>query len=166
MQTVKKGAALVGYQLKNNWTLQRHQMETPKGVSMTVPDDSYAIKDLIKKYASGLDPGVTLLAEYNGEDDEVGFDDIDYAGEARKDFNDVEELKAQAKNREDEIRREAAQRQKNLLEQLEKKKIGSRKYKESGNDPDDQRHEDEEGKYPQTSKKREPKKDEQSEDPE
>lgn len=99
------------YQQKNGWRLQPHQIETPKGVSETVPDDSYAIKDLIKKFAGGLDPSVTKLANFNGEENEVDFDDVDMAAASRADYHEV-----------DELQREVAARQKLLLEQMEARK--------------------------------------------
>lgn len=101
-------------------------METPKGVSQTVPDDSYSIKDLIKKYASGLDPGISKLPNHNGEDDEVDFDDVDYASEARQDYADVHDTL-----------RVAADRQKRLLEQMQERKKASEKKDEKREDEED-----------------------------
>lgn len=161
MQKVAKGGSLVNYQIKNNWRLQPHHKETPRGVSKTVPDDSYEIRDLISKYAAGLDPGITLLGEYSGEDKEVDFDDVDLNQAQRADFHEVEELKAKA----DELKKAAAERQQKLLEQMqEKEKRGSKKYERAGKKPDDLRNEAEEGKYPDREEKKGAPKDEQGEE--
>ena len=120
MKNVKVGEARVNYQLKNNWRLRAHQMETPRGVSMAVPDDSYTIRDLIKKYASGLDPGITKLSMYGDEDENVDFDDVDLADASRSDIAETTEMQ-----------REAAARQKTLLEQMEQRKKALEKKPEN-----------------------------------
>lgn len=148
MKAIKEQDVQVGYQLKHNWKLRKHQMETPRGVSQTVPDDSYTIRDLIKKYAGGLDPGVTKLANHNGEDDDVDFDDVDFASEARQDIADVH----------DTLRRQA-ERQKTLLQQMEeRKKKASEKTDDRGEDEDDARHDAEDENTPKSRKYQKPKK--------
>lgn len=137
MQTVKKGEAKVAYQLKNGWRLRRHQMETPKGESLTVPDESYTIRDLIRKYSAGLDPKLTLLSEWSGEENEVEHDDYDLRSVGRVDRTEL-----------DEVGRENSARQARLLEQMEASKKrkktapGSQKY-EDMDEADDLRNEDE-----------------------
>lgn len=142
MKNTSVEQAVVPYQLKHNWKLRKHHKEVPVGESLTVPDDSYSIKDLIKKYAAGLDPGVTKLASFSGEDEEVEYDDTDLAGAAREDIAHVHETM-----------REHAERQKRLLEQMEeRKKTASRKDVAVKTD-DDQRDEDEEEENTRKSRK-------------
>lgn len=97
MEKIKKQDSSVHYQTPTHtttigWRLQRKHMETPKGVSMTVPDDSYTIKDLIRKFGNNLDPSITKLSHFNGEDDEVSHDDIDFSEASRGDLHEVELL--------------------------------------------------------------------------
>lgn len=116
-----------------DWTLKiipKH-MEFPTGESMTIPDQSYEIKDLVKKMAAGVDPAISKVASYGGDDDEIDFDDIDLNQAQHADFTEV-----------DEIKREHAQRQFALLRQLEDEmkpqKIDLKKEDEKS---DDLRHE-------------------------
>lgn len=103
------------YQIKSGWKIQPHLIEKPnREPSQTVPDDSYEIKDLIKKYAAGLDPAVTLLSNYGGDDTEVDHDDIDLAAASRGDFVEVDEHKKRAQQLSDE--------NKARLEEYEQKK--------------------------------------------
>lgn len=44
--------------------------ETPKGVSLTVPDDSYTITELLARHEAGLAFGIQRLGQYDLEDDE------------------------------------------------------------------------------------------------
>lgn len=148
MKTVTKSDPQVHYQLKNGWKLKQHQKEKPKGESLTVPDESYTIQELIRKYASGLDPGISKLPNFNGEDDEVDFDDPDLSLEIRQDITDQAETL-----------RQAAERQKRLLEQMEEaKQKASQKKTISGDVSDDLRNEDEEENTPKSRKYEKPKK--------
>lgn len=116
----------VEYQLKNGWRLRPHQIEHPTGVSETVPDQSYKIGDLIKKFASHVDPGVSKIANYNGEEEEVDFDDEDYSQILRADIHEQENLA-----------KEKTARQKFLLEQMEAKKMELKKeQKQAEKKPD------------------------------
>lgn len=111
MKKTKANEVAVCYQLKNGWKLRSHQMEHPKGVSQTVPDNSYSIADLITKFAGHLDPSITKQGHFNGDDDEVDFDDIDLGAAARADYHEV-----------DDLRKEAAERQATLLRQMDEAK--------------------------------------------
>lgn len=135
------------YQVKHGWKLETRFKEIPKGESLTVPDDSYTIRDLIKKYASGLDPGVTKLANHNGEEDEVDFDDVDFASEARQDIADVYE----------QLRRQA-ERQKTLLQQMEERKKAASEMPTLKEDSDDAEERPEEENTRKSRKYERPKK--------
>lgn len=119
-QTTIQDKEKLGYQLKHGWSFRKEFKEHPVGESQTVPDDSYTIQELIKKYASGLDPEISKLGQYNGEEDEVDFDDVDYANEVRQDIAEVTEKM-----------REAAQRQATLLQQMEEAKAKKAVEKET-----------------------------------
>lgn len=109
-----------------NWKLKDRHKEHPSGLSETVPDDSYTIADLVKKFASGVDPAISKIANYGGDDDEVDFDDIDMQKAAQADYTDVDEIKAAA-----------AARQLNLLqemEQIKQKKATPKKPTETEDD--------------------------------
>lgn len=148
MKTIKADEVNVSYQLKNGWRLRPHQKEHPRGLSQTVPDDSYSIKDLIRKYAGQLDANITLLGEYNGEDEEVDFDDLDVSAHRRSDIVEQEET------------RERNARQLSLLKEMaeeQKKRVETAEATTA--EGDDLRHESEEQKpekrskkYPQTAK--------------
>jgi hypothetical protein len=154
MKNVSKAQAeeTVGYQLKNGWRLRPHQKEHPKGLSQTVPDDSYSIKDLIRKFAGNLDPNITLLGEYNGEDEEVDYDDLDVSAHNRSDLSEQQET------------RERNARQLQLLQQLAEQNQGAEKKRVETAEAtpakaDDLRHDTEDAKpekrskkYPQTAK--------------
>lgn len=158
MKNTSVSESKVEYQLKHGWKLKKQFMETPEGESQTIPDGSYEIKDLIKKYASGLDPVVSKLSNYDGEDDDVDYDDPDLAQLARADISESRQAE-----------REAAARQQNLLLQMqesEKKKQelkGSRKYSPKEEVDDDLRHEDEE-ENTSKGRKKESRKNERSEE--
>lgn len=149
MEKVRKGEARVSYQLTNGWKLQRHQVEHPKGVSMTVPDDSYSIRDLIKKYAQGLDPKLTLLGEYGGHDDEVDHDDVDLAQAQRGDFAEVAEIKERARERLELLKQMSVSDEKKRATG----KSAPQEREDEGIDDDDLRNEDEEEKIPQSDRK-------------
>lgn len=56
--------------------LQKKDKEIPTGISLTVPDDSYTIQELLQKHEQGLALGIQRLAQYDIADDEE-FDGID-----------------------------------------------------------------------------------------
>lgn len=95
-----------------DWRLKAKpkHMEFPTGESMAIPDQSYSIKDLVKKMARGVDPAISKVATYGGEDDEVDFDDIDLNQAQHADLADTDEIK------------QAAQRQLLLLQQMQEAK--------------------------------------------
>lgn len=151
MKSVKQGESVASYQLKNGWRLKKQFMETPSGVSQTIPDTSYSIRDLIKKYAGGIDPAVSKLSNYDGEDEEIDFDDPDLANIARADIAEAEELRRQASAR------------LALLEQMAKKERdsaplkGSKKYEPKEVEADDLDEGQEEENTSKRRKGKEPK---------
>lgn len=46
------------------------EQESPKGISLTVPDDSYTITELLKRHEAGLGFGIQRLGQFDLEDDE------------------------------------------------------------------------------------------------
>jgi len=81
----------------HTFKLKPSDIEQPKGESMTVPDDSYSIKDLVKKFASGIDPAISKIPNYGGDEDEVDFDDVDLRKAADGDLTELDEHRANAK---------------------------------------------------------------------
>lgn len=104
--------------MKNNTTfakrnpykfvLTKKDMETPKGVSLTVQDDSYSVRDLYEKFTLGLDLGVERNAYYGDDQDH---DDQDESKLAGLDLAERHELLTETKER--------ARRNLDLLKQME-----------------------------------------------
>lgn len=78
--------------------LNESDMETPKGVSLTVQDDSYSIKDIYEKFTNGLDLGIERNAYFNEDADHDDPDESKIQGMDLADRQDLlEETKARAR---------------------------------------------------------------------
>lgn len=118
----KTDVPVARFKLKSRYMLYPRHIEIPKGDSMTVPDEAYNIRDLVTRYANGLDPSITRKGEYWGEDDEVTHDAPDLAKIARADLavqTAVSEHIAQRREMFDQQQR-ALKREKEAAEKADK----------------------------------------------
>lgn len=74
---------------QHEFVLLPSHMEHPVGVSCTVPDESYSIKDLLEKFSRGMDPGVSKQGIY---DSGANFDSPDLEKLKSEDLFDREEF--------------------------------------------------------------------------
>lgn len=83
-------------QIKRNFELKLEHTETPKGVSLTVPDETLTIRQILEKYTRGLDLAAQMAKEpiYDDTDD---FDREDLEQITRSDFSERQELLEQLK---------------------------------------------------------------------
>jgi hypothetical protein len=75
--------------------------ETPKGVSLTVPDDSYTIQELLARHEAGLGFGIQRLGNFDLDDDEE-HDAIDMNQYQNMDITEKEALHREMKGIKDE----------------------------------------------------------------
>lgn len=75
------------------FVLTSRHMESNSGEIITVPDDSFTMKELVAKFTKGLDMGVTRSVAYSSEDgSEVSFDSPDLHRVRDMDLYDREEF--------------------------------------------------------------------------
>lgn len=134
-------------QNSSNYELKDEFCETPTGVSLTVPDDSYTIRELLDRATKGINPMIERSGEY-GEDpvfDDPDFEkilDLDYADldAMRRDFHE-RRAKAEAdlkdvNDKYNALEREKAQReferQYTLFEEEKKSKTSTTPATSSG----------------------------------
>lgn len=94
------------------------QNETPKGVSVTIPGETYTIRELLKKHTRGiLPPDIIRQGQYS---DEQEFDSPDLQKLHRSDINDktaqINELKKTQKILEQEHQNKIKQHKKAIKE--------------------------------------------------
>ncbi|WNK13930.1 MAG: hypothetical protein [Microvirus sp.] len=89
----------------------KKEMETPRGVSLTVQDDSYSVRDIFEKFTSGQDLGLDRNTFFSEEADH---EDHDLEALGRMDISERGLLLEETKRR--------AQENLNLLKQLDDKK--------------------------------------------
>lgn len=69
-----------------DYVLTKEHKETPRGVSETIPDMSYSIKDIIEKYTQGI----PLPVLKNGSFDNVdNFEEIDVTNDPNLDLSEA-----------------------------------------------------------------------------
>lgn len=73
----------------------KHDMEHPKGKSMTIPDEAYTVQELMNRMISGI-PTHTSEPYDIDDDDEVGHDDEDLEAFSRLDITEQEEILVEA----------------------------------------------------------------------
>lgn len=120
-----KEAPAFPYRLPQHFKLESQDMEHPSGVSITIPDESYTIKDLVQKFSQGIDPSISKLAEYSEDSDD--HDQPDMRKLATADLSDV-----------DNYKRELASRRLALLQDMEKQKTEANKKTEPVTNDEDQ----------------------------
>ncbi|AXH73437.1 MAG: hypothetical protein [Microviridae sp.] len=76
--------------------LQKKDMETPKGVSVTVPDDSYSVRELLDRHQKGLAFGIQRLGQFDDIDDE-DFDALDMNDLQNQEMYEKSEIMEEAK---------------------------------------------------------------------
>jgi hypothetical protein len=68
-----------------NWTVKPEHMETPRGVSMTVPDQSLTLKEILEKSLAGQDLSYWQRNGWYGDND-ADYDSDDAEQFARMDI--------------------------------------------------------------------------------
>ena len=58
-----------------NFKLEAKDLENKEGKSLTVPDQSFTVQEILLKFTSGIPLNIGLEVEYEGDD--PSFDDID-----------------------------------------------------------------------------------------
>lgn len=79
--------------VKTGYKPKPEQQETPKGVSLAIPDDSYTVRELLQKHTQGIDPAIARIPYF---DEDVDHDSLDKTKEL--DLFEREELLQQNKN--------------------------------------------------------------------
>lgn len=88
-----------------NFKLEDHHVEEPKGKSMTVPEQTHSIRDILEKFSQGINLGYVREAIF----EEQSIDGIDYEHVARMDIFEQEELAREIANQRDLIEEELAE---------------------------------------------------------
>lgn len=88
--------------LNLDFVLKSRHMESNSGELVTVPDESYTMQELVRRFTKGLDMGVTRSVAYSSEDgSDVPFDAPDLHRLRDMDLVDREEYsRSLAKDRE------------------------------------------------------------------
>lgn len=77
--------------IRNAWCFEPldSDYEHPTGESMTIPDESFSISEILAKFSQGLGSELLREGEYSDTDD---FDDVDVFGSPDFDISDIPEL--------------------------------------------------------------------------
>ena len=59
--------------------------------SQTVPDDSYTVKDILSRFTRGIDPMLTRMGQYDGDQNE-NLDDDSFVVNPIQDINDLTDI--------------------------------------------------------------------------
>lgn len=106
-----------------NYVPRSQDRETPKGKSLTVPDDSYTIRQIIERSQNGLPVNVGHEAGYPFEENN-DFDSHDIESIQRMDLSEqyekLEEIRIQRSTLEQELRDKKDAQKAKKLEQLKK----------------------------------------------
>lgn len=101
--------------------------ETPSGISLTVPEDSYGIKELLRKHQSGMAFNIQRLGSFDLSEDIPGLDAIDMnqfqqleKGERQQIIQEHLELQEETKKR---IATKRLQKNKEIELETQKKSI-------------------------------------------
>lgn len=81
---------------KLSFVFSPKDMEHPRGKSRTVPGMSYSLRELVEKFAGGIDPMVSKVAQWNDEDD---FDAEDLSKVGGLDLVERDELRSDVADR-------------------------------------------------------------------
>lgn len=87
--------------------------------SMTVPDQSYSVKDLLDKSKRGIDLGIDRNPQYSAAD--MSYDDDDVEKVSRLDINDKHQLQLENARKLRELKREQDSRKKSRDDKAAKK---------------------------------------------
>ncbi|WNK13216.1 MAG: hypothetical protein [Microvirus sp.] len=130
------------------YRLTRKDMETPRGVSLTVQDDAYTVRDLYDKFTRGIDMGLDRSVSWSEDPDH---DDHDLEKLPGHDLVERQELLAEQKRK--------VQAHLDLLKQLDEKsskktppKTGPEKMVEDAPEDDAEERPEDEVK-PETKKR-------------
>lgn len=95
---------------KSGWKKLSSDQWTPSGKTMTIQDQSYTIKDLLKKHALGMMPNTNLYETY---DENPDHDDHDFARAIMQDIAErqqtITDLADKVKRTQDKIKSALAQ---------------------------------------------------------
>jgi ABC-type uncharacterized transport system substrate-binding protein len=94
------------------WNFQRSGVdyEMPVGVSETIPDMSYTVREIMEKFTVGLAPHVLKNGQFD-ENENLGFDDYDPTRQLDYDLADATMDSILIKNRQDEIFRNMTEKE-------------------------------------------------------
>jgi len=73
------------------FALEKKDVENGGGISLTVPDDAYTIRELLEKFTNGVDPSVSKTPIYPEND--ADFDDADLEEVNRMDIQERDEYR-------------------------------------------------------------------------
>lgn len=116
--------------LKRDWKLKPEYCETPVGESLTVPDETLTIREIVEKHVRGQRIADTLMRTpvYNESAD---FDDEDIEKLRDSDLYEREEIKQMHKQKIEDFK----EKQKNFFSEKQKKeKKGTRASEGAGED--------------------------------
>lgn len=108
-------------------------MEHPVGPSMTVPDQSMTVQEILMKFTSGMDPGVVREGVYSDTED---FDDLDLSQVNSMDLVDREDLARENSQRIDDLNAELRAKQGKVEVQKRSKRLTSKPGEEERSDDD------------------------------
>lgn len=106
----------------HTFKLERKDMEHNSGVSMTVPNETYTIKELVERFSKGMDPSISRLA-HGDEDPDI--DSPDFREVLNMDFAEAQQYQEHLKARSAEI-------QQTLVKQNEPPKLEESPKKTGG----------------------------------
>lgn len=73
-----------------NFVLSQRHIEHPKGISMTVPDETLSIKEILQRFVRGQPLDIHMRPTFNIPDSD--FDSIDYGEASRLELAERSEL--------------------------------------------------------------------------
>lgn len=95
---------------QHEFELLPHHIEHPEGESMTVPDESMTIREIMRKHVSGMRVKEALFREGFYEDTE-DFDSPDFSEISRLDFTEKDELRESNKQKLEHLTKQQQQQQ-------------------------------------------------------
>lgn len=127
MKTENKNVKVREYRGYNNFQLRIRDIETPTGVSETIQDDSFTIRDIMERFTIS---GETYQEKQGLYQDEVSHESQDLRQAMAMDLVDRDELLSEVKIRQamaaqkirDEVQRVEDEQKQTLLKQEEQKR--------------------------------------------
>lgn len=79
-----------------NWSLRENMKQKFVSPSMTVPDETFTVKEILARFTRGLDPMITRISDYDNEQINTSLDEREFAMNPIRmieDLSDIEGLK-------------------------------------------------------------------------